>query len=51
MEVLCPYKEMTETSYSNISKTTHKNCKIFSGHFVPIKIVGKKLINSKILKN
>ena len=22
--VLCPYKEMTETSNSNISKTTHR---------------------------
>ena len=53
MVVRFPYKVMAETSNSNISKTTHRNIKIFSGmislviifHFMQKKLGVKILAN------
>ena len=53
MVILFPYKVMAETSNIDISKTTHRNIKIFSGmiflvnifHFMPKKLGVKKLAN------
>ena len=39
MVVLIPYKEMVETSNWNISKTTHRNPKIFSEMIILINII------------
>ena len=53
MVVLFPYKVMVETSKSNISKTTHKNIKIFSGMISLVNIFHfmKKKLGVKILAN